>query len=104
MESGHAAGPPPVPFVLCVGVTGHRADVLPKGGISVLRDRVRDVLRQIEESGRALLAAERDSFASLDLQLRFVSPVADGACARSGRELLFGANPLAILGAERGDG
>jgi len=76
MASSH---PPPVPFVLCVGVTGHRADVLPKGGISVLRDRVRDVLRQIEESGRALLAAERDSFASLDLQLRFVSPIADGA-------------------------
>jgi len=24
-----SAGPPPVPFVLCVGVTGHRADVLP---------------------------------------------------------------------------
>ena len=52
-----AGGPPSVPFVLCVGVTGHRADVLPKGGIAVLRDRVRDVLLQIEESGRALLAA-----------------------------------------------
>jgi len=74
-----AAGPPPVPFVLCVGVTGHRADVLPAGSVPVLRERVRDVLLQIEESGRALLAAERNSFALFEPRLRFVSPIADGA-------------------------
>ena len=74
-----AAGPPPVPFVLCVGVTGHRADVLPAGSVPVLRERVRDVLQQIEQSGRALLAAERNSFALFEPRLRFVSPIADGA-------------------------
>ena len=74
-----AAGPPAVPFVLCVGVTGHRADVLPAGSVPVLRERVRDVLLQIEESGRALLAAERNSFALFEPRLRFVSPIADGA-------------------------
>ncbi len=73
------SGPPPVPFVLCVGVTGHRADVLPEASVPVLRERVRDVLQQIEESGRALLDAERDCFAGFAPKLRFVSPVADGA-------------------------
>ncbi|HET7032309.1 MAG TPA: hypothetical protein VFJ48_04230, partial [Casimicrobiaceae bacterium] len=72
-------GPPPVPFVLCVGVTGHRADVLPEGSIPVLRDRVRDVLQRIEQSGRALHKAERDCFAPSEPKLRFVSPIADGA-------------------------
>jgi hypothetical protein len=71
--------PPSVPFVLAVGVTGHRADVLPEGSVSVLRDRIRDVLERIEESGRALLEAERECFAGGQPQLRFVSPIADGA-------------------------
>jgi hypothetical protein len=71
--------PPPVPFVLAVGVTGHRADVLPEGGVPVLRERVRDVLQRIEESGRALFETERNLFADFQPKLRFVSPVADGA-------------------------
>jgi hypothetical protein len=80
-ENGEATrrGPPPVPFVLCVGVTGHRVEVLPDGSLAVLRERVRDVLVRIEESGRALLAAERDCFAESDVRMRFVSPIADGA-------------------------
>jgi hypothetical protein len=73
------AGPPPVPFVLAVGITGHRADVLPEGSVPVLRKRVRDVLQQIEEAGRDLLEKERDCFAGFAPKLRFVSPIADGA-------------------------
>jgi len=73
------SGPPPVPFVLCVGVTGHRADVLPPESVPILRDRVRHVLSLIEEAGRDLLDAERDCFARLQPRLQFVSPVADGA-------------------------
>ena len=45
----------------------------------VLRERVGDVLQRIEESGRALLHAERDCFAGFAPKLRFVSPIADGA-------------------------
>lgn len=45
----------------------------------LLRDRVRDVLQQIEQSGRALREAERDCFADFAPRLRFVSPIADGA-------------------------
>jgi hypothetical protein len=72
-------GPPQVPFVLCVGVTGHRADVLAEGDIERLRERVRLTLLLIEEAGRALLERERDCFADGPPQLRFVSPIADGA-------------------------
>jgi hypothetical protein len=65
--------------VLAVGVTGHRAEVLPHGSVLVLRERVREVLEQIEQAGRDLLEKERDCFADLPPKLRFVSPVADGA-------------------------
>lgn len=71
--------PPCVPFVLAVGITGHRAEVLPGGSTDVLRERIRDVLRQIEECGRALLDHERDCFAARPTRLSFVSPIADGA-------------------------
>jgi hypothetical protein len=74
-----APGPPPVPFVLAVGITGHRAEVLPEGSIPVLQARVRDVLERIEQSGRDLLAAEQDCFAHAPAVMRFVSPIADGA-------------------------
>ena len=45
----------------------------------VLRERIRDVLQRIEESGRALRETERDCFAGFAPKLRFVSPIADGA-------------------------
>jgi hypothetical protein len=80
-ETGHQpwAGPPRVPFVLAVGVTGHRAEVLPADSISVLQERVRHVLTLIEQAGRDLLAGETGCFAADKPRLRFVSPVADGA-------------------------
>jgi len=71
--------PPSVPFVLTVGVTGHRAEVLAEGDIERLRERVRETLLLIEESGRALLERERDCFEPGPARLRFVSPIADGA-------------------------
>ena len=72
-------GPPAVPFVLSVGVTGHRAEVLEAGDVDRLRERVRQSLLLIEEVGRALLERERDCFAPGPPSLRFVSPIADGA-------------------------
>jgi hypothetical protein len=73
------SGPPQVPFVLAVGVTGHRAEVLAAGDVERLRERVRQTLMLIEEAGRALLERERDCFAPGSARLRFVSPIADGA-------------------------
>ena len=72
-------GPPAVPFVLAVGVTGHRSEVLNAKGASELRERIREVLSELERSGRALLAAEPACFAETPLRMRFVSPLADGA-------------------------
>jgi hypothetical protein len=72
-------GPPAVPFVLAVGITGHRADMLAEGDVQRLRERVRETLLLIEDSGRALLERERDCFAPGAVRLRFVSPIADGA-------------------------
>src|SRR6185437_11062427 len=77
-QPGRAPGPPPVPFVLSVGVTGHRAEVLDTGDVERLRERVRETLLLIEEAGRALLERERGCFASGPPRLRFVSPIADG--------------------------
>ena len=76
---GRQSGPPPIPFVLAVGITGHRADVLPEGSVPILRDRIRDALERIEQSGRSLLVAEQDCFAPTPPVMRFVSPIADGA-------------------------
>ena len=72
-------GPPAVPFVLCVGVTGHRADMLRDGEVAAMRDRIRATLNLIATAGADLLEMERDCFAPGSCQLRFVSPVADGA-------------------------
>jgi hypothetical protein len=77
-QLGRAPGPPPVPFVLSVGVTGHRAEVLEAGDVERLRERVRETLLLVEEAGRALLGRERDCFAPSPPRLRFVSPIADG--------------------------
>ena len=71
--------PPAVPFVLAVGVTGHRAEVVEAGDVARLRERVRQTLLLIEEGGRALLERERECFAAGAPRLRFVSPIADGA-------------------------
>lgn len=71
--------PPKLPFVLSIGVTGHRIEVLPADGISDLRERIRNVLLLIADAGQEVLERERDCFATGPMQLRFVSPIADGA-------------------------
>jgi hypothetical protein len=73
------ARPPAVPFVISVGVTGHRADVIGAKGIESLRDRIRETLMLIANAGSALLERERDCFAPGPPRLRFISPIADGA-------------------------
>ncbi len=71
--------PPRPPFTLCVGVTGHRADMLPAGSLDSLRQRVRKVLLLIEEAGAGLAASADGAFADRPTALRFVSAIADGA-------------------------
>jgi hypothetical protein len=72
-------GPPRLPFVLSVGITGHRAEVLPAGSLPALRSRLRDILVLIAEAGADLLEREQECFAVEPARKRFISPVADGA-------------------------
>jgi hypothetical protein len=73
------AGPPQLPFVLSVGVTGHRAEVLPAGTLPALRGRIREVMIMVADAGRELLEREQGCFARDAPRMRFVSPIADGA-------------------------
>jgi len=72
-------GPPRLPFVLSVGVTGHRAEALPEGSLPEVRSRIRDILTLIADAGTSLSAQEAQFFAAVPPVLRFVSPIADGA-------------------------
>ena len=72
-------GPPKLPFVLSVGITGHRAESLPPDSVEPLREKIRDVLLLIADAGTTLLATEAECFAPSPARTRFVSPVADGA-------------------------
>src|SRR4051812_23992029 len=78
-EPAGRVGPPRPPFTLCVGVTGHRADVLSAEALASLRTRIRDVLTLIDEAGASLAKRGRGSFANEPTSKRFVSPIADGA-------------------------
>ena len=72
-------GPPRLPFVLSVGVTGHRAEALPADGLATLRERIRGLLSLIGDAARELWSEERATFAEGGPVLRFVTPIADGA-------------------------
>jgi hypothetical protein len=71
--------PPPIPFVLNVGITGHRAEGFGAENLGALGGRIADNLRLIEEAGRRILADSRDCFAADDPRFRLISPLADGA-------------------------
>ena len=76
---GRSPGPPRPPFVLSVGVTGHRADMLPPESADSMRERVRDVLTLVEQAGGDLSRRNEPQFAGERIGRRFVSPIADGA-------------------------
>ncbi len=77
--SGRPPGPPRPAFVLSVGVTGHRSDMLPAESIDPLRERVREVLTLIERAGAELARRNKAQFARGQIARRFISPIADGA-------------------------
>jgi len=80
LSAGPITGrPPQLPFVIAVGVTGHRSDSLPAKSVDTLRQTIRDVLQSAADAAHSLLERERDCFAPGPPRLRFVSPVADGA-------------------------
>lgn len=68
-----------MPFVLAVGITGHRRDALPAGEIGALTDRLRDVLTAILDLANNAFLTNRDFYSDAPPRLLFVSPLADGA-------------------------
>ena len=68
-----------LPFVLAVGITGHRKDALPPETLLTLHERLRTVLGTLADAAAQVQLANRDFFSAAEPQLLFVSPLADGA-------------------------
>ena len=95
-------GVPKPPFVLNVGITGHRSHSLGSGAGGALTKRLTDNLRLIERAGRKVLADSPDFFADEPPLFRLISPLADGADqAAAEAALALGWELLAILPFER---
>lgn len=71
--------PPVLPFVLAVGITGHRKDALPPESLLTLHERLRTVLETLADAAAQVHLANREFFSAGGPQLLFVSPLADGA-------------------------
>jgi hypothetical protein len=67
------------PFVLCVGITGHRAEALQADAAAALPARISAVLAALGESALAMSAREREAFSPAAPAIRFVSAIADGS-------------------------
>jgi hypothetical protein len=72
-------GPPRLPFVLGVGITGHRVDALAPDVLAALPERIGSALRSVVDSARALHAANQGLFAPIPPRFDFISPLAAGA-------------------------
>jgi hypothetical protein len=71
--------PPAPPFVLAVGVTGHRKDALAPAALLTVHERIRSALESLVAHAKAIHATERQFFSPDPLRLLFVSALADGA-------------------------
>ena len=72
-------GPPRIPFVFSVGVTGHRSDALASEDVDALGARLSEALGLITDAANAVYANARLQFSDDAPRLQFVSPLADGA-------------------------
>ena len=84
--------PPRLPFVLSVGVTGHRKEALPAEACADLEERIRSALTLVIDGAAAVHAQEALFYTDDPLRLLFISPLADGAdqiAARVAVELGF---------------
>lgn len=82
IEAAQAAGgahPPRLPFVLSVGITGHRIEALPKEAVQTIVERLGATLVQLKAGALDLYERERPLFAEAPPRLLFVSPLADGS-------------------------
>ena len=87
-SDGPAEAAPRAPFVLSVGVTGHRREAIDGGGLAGLEQRVGSVLSRLAVQARALQAEQPHLFAPAEARFLFVSPLADGADQLAARAAL----------------
>lgn len=98
------AGPPAIPFVLSVGITGHRAGALDEAVAAALPSRISDVLKAIGARAGGLLKRDAKSFSNAAPTLRFISAIADGSDQIAADSALsFGWELQAILPFARAD-
>jgi len=71
--------PPRPRLALNVGITGHRASILPAGALDVLRPTVDRVFSDLREAALRLYAASDDLFSTDPPILRLHTPLATGA-------------------------
>jgi hypothetical protein len=81
IEAAHAAAPHPprLPFVLSVGITGHRIEALPEEAVETIIERLAAALLQFKAGALDLYEREKGVFAQDPPRLLFVSPLADGS-------------------------
>ncbi|MBV9529106.1 hypothetical protein [Sphingomonas sp.] len=76
-DAERRSGYTPLPFVVSVGVTGHRSEAL--GEVGTLREQVRAALELIATVAGELKASAGPIFSDKASAYQFVSPLADGA-------------------------
>ena len=81
IEAAEAATvhPPRLPFVLTVGITGHRIEALPAEAVETIIERIGKALVELKARAGELYERERACFADCPPRMAFVSPLADGA-------------------------
>jgi hypothetical protein len=79
LQRAAAPNPPLLPFVLSVGITGHRIEALPGGAVETIVERLGTALVELKARATELYHRERHCFADLPPRMIFVSPLADGA-------------------------
>ena len=71
--------PPLLPFVISVGVTGHRSQALGEACMATLSERITATLKLIGEGTMRLFDTRPVCFSPEPPRMRFVTPIADGA-------------------------
>ncbi len=103
LQHGGLSHPPRLPFVLSVGITGHRIEALPEDSVDAIVERIGTALVELNARATDLHARESGCFADVPPRMVLASPLADGAdqiAAEIALELGFELH--AILPFERG--
>jgi hypothetical protein len=100
----NGAAPSRLPFVLSIGITGHRSEALGEKGVSALREQLPAALQLVTDSAFRVKAPEAALFSTAPARLQFISALADGADQIAAEAALaLGYRLHAILPFERGD-